>query len=162
MVYYAKKTKVPIIINRSPNETTRSQYFPSKMQRIVNEEDKIYEEYSTGYYNVETTHQLYLIFVNFFVVLQNLLSGNNLNWLLICQTPWTGVKSDLLISVLGKLSWFHLTGPITVVLLIWKWMGLFLRENHLLRCWVWPSLLNRSEVLTLSLLLKLPQKKLKF
>ena len=29
-----------------------------------------------------------------------------------------------------------------MVLLMWKWMALFLRENHLLRCWCWPSLLN--------------------
>ena len=26
--------------------------------------------------------------------------------------------------------------------LMWKWMGLFFRKNHLLRCWAWPSLLN--------------------
>ena len=25
---------------------------------------------------------------------------------------------------------------------MWKWMGLFLRKNHLLRYWDWPSLLN--------------------
>ena len=30
----------------------------------------------------------------------------------------------------------------SMVLLMWKWMGLFLRKNHLLRCWGWPSLLN--------------------
>ena len=45
-------------------------------------------------------------------------------------------------------------------LLMWKWMGLFLRKNHLLRCWGWPSLLNWIGVLTLSLLLKLPPRKL--
>ena len=28
---------------------------------------------------------------------------------------WTGVRSGLLISMLGKLSWFHLTGLITMV-----------------------------------------------
>ena len=27
-------------------------------------------------------------------------------------------------------------------ILIWKWMGLFLRKNHLLRYWAWLSLLN--------------------
>ena len=53
-----------------------------------------------------------------------------------------------------------LTGLITVVLLMWKWMGLFFRKNHLLRCWDWPSLLNWIWVLTLSLLLKLPPRKL--
>ena len=70
------------------------------------------------------------------------------------------VRSGLLISMLGKRSWFRLTGLITIVLLMWKWMGLFLRKNHLLRCWGWPSLLNWIGVLTLSLLLKLPPRKL--
>ena len=41
----------------------------------------------------------------------------SLNWLLnlnlIYKTQWTGVRSGLLISVLGKLSWFRLTGLIT-------------------------------------------------
>ena len=35
-----------------------------------------------------------------------------------------------------------LTGLITLVLLMWKWMDLFLRKNNLLRCWGWLSLLN--------------------
>ena len=47
---------------------------------------------------------------------------NNLDWLvnfnLICETLWTGVRSGLLISMLGKLSWFCLTGLITMVLLM--------------------------------------------
>ena len=55
-------------------------------------------------------------------VIGNLICGNNLNCLLnlnlICKTLWTGVRSDLLISMLGKLSWFHLTGLITMVLLM--------------------------------------------
>ena len=70
-------------------------------------------------------------------VFRHLICGNNLNWLLnlnlIYQTLWTGVRSGLLISMLGKLSWFHLTSLITIVLLIGKCMGLFLRKNHLLR-----------------------------
>ena len=49
-----------------------------------------------------------------------LICGNNLNWLLnlnlIYETLWTGVRNGLLISMLGKLSWFHLTGLITIVL----------------------------------------------
>ena len=48
----------------------------------------------------------------------------------------SGARSGLLISVLGKLNWFRLSGLITLVLLMWKWMGLFLWENHLLRRWV--------------------------
>ena len=42
----------------------------------------------------------------------------------------------------GKLNWFCVTDLITLVLLMWKWMGLFLSKNHLLRCWCWLSLLN--------------------
>ena len=55
---------------------------------------------------------------------------------------WTVAGSGWLISMLEKLNWFHLTDPITLVLLMWKWMGLFLRKNHLSRCWGWLSLLN--------------------
>ena len=43
---------------------------------------------------------------------------------------------------------------------MWKWMDLFLRKNHLLRWCVWPSLLNCTGALTLSLLLKLSPRKL--
>ena len=76
------------------------------------------------------------------------------------RRPWTGIRSGLLISVLGKLSWFRLIGLITMVLLTWKWMGLFLRKNHLLRCWDWSSVLHWIVVLTLSVLLKVPTRKL--
>ena len=55
-------------------------------------------------------------------VIGHLICGNDLNWLLnlnlICKTLWTGVKSGLLISLLGNLSWFCLTGLITMGLLI--------------------------------------------
>ena len=47
-----------------------------------------------------------------------------------------------------------------MVLLMWKYMGLFFRKNHLLRCLGWPSLLNWIGVLTLLLLLKLRPRKL--
>ena len=54
-------------------------------------------------------------------VIGHLICGNlnrllNLN--LIYETLWTGVRSGLLISILGKLSWFRLTGLITMVLLM--------------------------------------------
>ena len=79
-------------------------------------------------------------------VTRHLICGNNLNWFLnlnlIYKKLWTGVRSGLLISMLEKRSWFRLTGLITMVLLMRKWMGLFLSKNHLLGCWVWPSLLN--------------------
>ena len=42
---------------------------------------------------------------------------------------------------------------------MWKWMGLFLRKNHLLRWWILFYLLNWNEALT-SLFLKLHSKKL--
>ena len=51
------------------------------------------------------------------------------------------VDWDLLISMLEKFNWFHLTS-LTLVLLMWKWMGVLLRKNHLLRCWSWFSLPN--------------------
>ena len=107
------------------------------------------------YYTLMTFLMMLLFILS---VTRLLICGNNLSWLLnlnlIYETLWTRVRSGLLISMLGKLSWFRLTGLITMVLLMWKWMGLFLRKNHLLKCWVWP-LLNWIGVLTLSLLLKL-------
>ena len=55
-------------------------------------------------------------------LIRHLISGNSLNWLLhlnlIYETLWTGVRSGLLTSMLGKLSWFLLTGLITMVLLM--------------------------------------------
>ena len=59
------------------------------------------------------------------------------------------------------LNWFHLTGLMSLVLLMWKWMGLFSMKHHLLRCWGWLSLLNWIGALTSSLLRKLPPRKLK-
>ena len=74
-------------------------------------------------------------------VIGQLICGNNQNWLLklilIYETLWTGAGSDLLILMLEKLIGFHLTGLIRPVLLMGKWIGLFLRKNHLLRCWVY-------------------------
>ena len=107
-----------------------------------------------------------MILLSVLSVIRHLVCGNNLNWLLnlnlIYKTLWSGIRSGLLISMMGKVSWFRLTSLITMVLLIWKWMGLFLRKNHLLRCWGWPSLLNWIRVLSLSLLLKLSPRKLEF
>ena len=42
---------------------------------------------------------------------------------------------------------------------MWKWMGLFLKENHLLRCWDCLSLVNWVLALTLFPLLKLLPRK---
>ena len=94
----------------------------------------------------------------------HLICGNNLNWLLnlnlIYETLWTGATSGLLISMLEKINWLYLNDFITLVLLMWKWMGLSLRKNEVLRCLGWIFLLNWIEAFTLSLLLKVPWRKL--
>ena len=63
-----------------------------------------------------------LILLSILSVIGLLICGNNLNWLLNLnlnyETQWTAVRSGLLISMLRKLSWFRLTGLITMVLLI--------------------------------------------
>ena len=63
-----------------------------------------------------------MILLSILSVIKHLICGNNLNWLLnlnlIYETLWTGVKSGLLIPMLGKLSWFHLNGLIIMVLLM--------------------------------------------
>ena len=41
-----------------------------------------------------------------------------LNLNLIYETLWTGARSGLLISMLGKLNWFRLTNLVTLVLLM--------------------------------------------
>ena len=105
-----------------------------------------------------------MILLSTLSVIRHLIFGNNLNRLLnlnlIYETLWFRAGSGLLISVLEKLIWFCLTGLITLVLLMWKWMGLFLRKNHLLRWWHWLFLLNWIGAVTLSLLLKVPLRKL--
>ena len=63
-----------------------------------------------------------MIVLSILNVIRHLICGNNLNWLLnlnlINETLWTGGRSGLVISILGKLVWFHLTVLITLVLLI--------------------------------------------
>ena len=62
------------------------------------------------------------ILLSILSLIRHLICGNNLNWLLnlnlIYETLWTGVRSGLLISMLGKPSWFRLIGLITMVLLM--------------------------------------------
>ena len=53
--------------------------------------------------------------------------------------------------MLNKLSLFRLTGLIAMVLLMRNLINLFLRKNHLVRCWSCPSILNWIGALTLSL-----------
>ena len=63
-----------------------------------------------------------MILLSILSVIGHPICGNNLNWLLnlnlIYKTWWTGVRSALLILMLGKLSWFHLTGLIKMLLLM--------------------------------------------
>ena len=92
-----------------------------------------------------TLLSMLMILLSILSLIGQLISGNNMNWLLnlslIYEMLWTGQE-------------------VACWLLMWKWMGLFLRVNHLLRCRGWPSLLNWIRALTLSLLLKLPPRKL--
>ena len=94
------------------------------------------------------------------IVIRHLICDNNESWLLhlnmTYETLWTSVESGFLISMLEKVSLFCLTGLITLMFLTWKWMGLFSKKNHFLRCWDCLSLLNWIGSLTLSVLLKLP------
>ena len=60
----------------------------------------------------------------------------------------------------GKKNWFRLNDLITLVLLIWKWMSLFLKKNYLWTCWGWLSPRDWIEALKKSVLLKLPARKL--
>ena len=114
---------------------------------------EIYEFFSSSYRRCFMKKVVPKRFCN----IQHLICANNLNWILnlnlIYKTLWTGARSSLLISMLGKVNWFHLTSLITLVLLMWKWTSLFLRKNHLIWCWSWPPLLNWIETLVRSLLL---------
>ena len=57
-----------------------------------------------------------MVILSILSAIGHLIYGNNLNWLLhlnlIYETQRTGVRSGLLISMLGKLNWFRLTGLI--------------------------------------------------
>ena len=63
-----------------------------------------------------------MILLSILCMIRHLICGNNLNWLLnlnlIYKTLWIRVRSGLRISMLGKVSWFCLTGLITIVLLM--------------------------------------------
>ena len=91
-------------------------------------------------------------------VIRHLTCCNNncfLNLNLVCETLWSGVGSGLLSFSAGKPTLFCLT----LVLFMWKWVGVFFWKNHLLKSWVWPSHLNWIGAFTLSLLLKPPPRK---
>ena len=85
---------------------------------------------------------LLMILLSILNVTRHMICGNSLNWLmsmnLIHETLWAWEGSVLLILMLGTLNWFRLAR--TLVLLMWKWMDLFLRKSNLFRCWCWLSL----------------------
>ena len=68
-----------------------------------------------------TLLSMLMILLSILSVIRHLIWGN-LNWLLnlnlIYETLWTSARSGLLISMLGKLNWFRLTGLITMVQLM--------------------------------------------
>ena len=59
------------------------------------------------------------------------LANWHLNLNQIYETLWTEAGNSLLISVLEKLDWFLLTGLVTLVLMMWKWMSLFSKKNQI-------------------------------
>ena len=73
-------------------------------------------------------------------MIRHLICGNNLNWLLnlilIYETLGWGRKWLVNFSARKTqlVSFDRLT---TLLLLMWKWMGLFLKKNHCWICWGW-------------------------
>ena len=83
----------------------------------------------------------------------------------------SGLESDLWDTIkwskkrlvdfnVGKAQLISSDRPNNTGLLMWKWMSLFLRKNDIWRGWGWTSLLHWIGALPLSLLLKLPPRKL--
>ena len=87
-----------------------------------------------SYYTLMTFFLMMILISDDDTMLMILISTLNLIMHLICGKTWW-LRGDLLISMLENLNWFRLTSLKTWVLLMWEWLGLFLRENHLLRCW---------------------------
>ena len=79
-----------------------------------------------------------MILLSILSVIRHLICGNNLNWLLnfnlIYETLWTGVKSGLLISMLRKLICFRLTSLITLVLFLSPEVALYLYKSIICPC----------------------------
>ena len=63
-----------------------------------------------------------MILLSTLSAIKHLICGNNYNCLLNLnlnyEILWTGARCGLLISMLEKLSWYHLTNLITLVLLM--------------------------------------------
>ena len=71
-------------------------------------------------------------------------------WMWPKKHLWTGTGNGLLTSKLGKLNFFQSTIQTTVVLLIWKWMDLFMMKSVFTDAGI-DSLLNWIGTLTLSI-----------
>ena len=78
-----------------------------------------------------------------------LISRNNQNWFLNFNLQDTMDQGRKWVFDINARKIHLFTDLATLLLLMWKWIGLFLRKNHLLRCWGW-----------LSQLLKFPPRKL--
>ena len=97
-------------------------------------------------------------------VMRHLNCGNKQNWLLnlnlIYETLWTCAGNGLLISMLKKLNWFRLTSLITLVLLMYvKMDGSVMKEKSSLGM-LGLTFSSNLDWGCLSLLLKLPLRKL--
>ena len=81
-----------------------------------------------------------MILLSILDMIRHLICGNNLNWLLnlilIYETLGWGRKWLVNFSARKTqlVSFDRLT---TLLLLMWKWIGLFLKKNHCWICWGW-------------------------
>ena len=98
-----------------------------------------------------------LLTLNIFHTCSSVSIGNskqaNAGWV------WIRAGGGLLILMLEKLNWFRLTVLITLVLLMWKWMGLFLRKNQYFEMTFSPKFETGSPSCYLELLDKLQKQK---
>ena len=128
-------------------------YFPTKRQLWVVLDGKYSQEYPANAgvfqgsilgptFSLLYIHDLHEIVCNIAVYADDITLYSKCNqvpdlWLrnlnLICKTLWPEAGSGLLISVLEKLNLFCLNGLITLVLLTWKWTGLFFEKNYLVK-----------------------------
>ena len=95
---------------------------------------------------------LMMLYVILLSILMIQLSTLSVIKVLICGVSWSWhFKFEF---NPGRTHLISLILQMTLVLLIWKWMGLFLNRSYLLRCWYCVSLLNWIGTLLLNLLLR--------
>ena len=77
-----------------------------------------------------------------------MLSATLLSMLMIILSTLSMIRyrinksNGLLVSMLENLNLFCFTGLLILVPMMWKWVGLYLRKNHFLKCWGCLPLLN--------------------